>query len=340
MACLQVTDKVPPSRHAQPARTLDVTVLMGGPSQERDVSLISGSGIADALQREGHRVTRADISPEDTSALDRDAIDLVFIALHGDFGESGEVQQLCEQRSLPYTASGPRASQLAMDKHASKNLFKLAGLATPDWVIVEKHDPPAKTASAARRLRLPVVVKPVAGGSSLDITIARSQTQRDDAVEDLLRKYPHAMLERYVEGREITVGILGNDALPVLEIVPSREFFDYEAKYSDDAGTRYVLDHGISPRICRHASDAALTAHNALGCRDMSRVDFILDQHGIPQVLELNTIPGFTSHSLLPMAAAGAGLDFQQLVARIAQMALARRNARRAKKERDSAHGT
>jgi D-alanine-D-alanine ligase len=303
---------------------LDITVLMGGPSAEREVSLMSGEAIADALQCRGHKITRADILPADLSALDREGVDVVFIALHGAFGESGEVQRLCEQRGLAYTGSPPRASELAMDKAAAKQIMKRVGLATPDWMIIEEYHRPSQVAEWLDELGLPVVLKPVDGGSSVGITIAHTAAQREGAMASLLDEHGRAMLERFVAGRELTVGILGDEALPLLEVRPAREFYDYQAKYADDAGTEYTFDHGLEQSTVEAVGAAAQTAHRALGCRDMSRVDFLLDEQGTGWVLEVNTIPGFTSHSLLPMAAAKAGIEFQELVDRIARMALAR----------------
>ena len=310
-----------------PTKAMNITVLMGGPSAEREVSLMSGSAIAEALERVGHRVARADIGPGDVSALDREGIDVVFIALHGQFGESGEVQAICERKALRYTGSSPLASRLALDKAAAKQIFRRNGLPTPDWMILEDFHSPRQIQGWLPELDVPVVVKPVDGGSSVDITIARSPAQRDAAIGELIDKYGRVMLERAVQGRELTVGILGDEALPVLEIIPAREFYDYTAKYADGAGTRYVFDHGLSDEVVRATQAAALTAHNCLGCRDMSRVDFILDAEGVPQVLETNTIPGFTGHSLLPMAAARIGISFEQLVDRIANMAMRRETA-------------
>ena len=306
-------------------RPLDITVLMGGPSSERQVSLMSGEAIADALQRVGHRVERADISTSDSSALDRAAIDVVFIVLHGSFGESGEVQSLCEARRLPYTGSGTRASKLAMDKAASKQMLKQADLATPDWMIIEEFHSPDLVAGWLEQIPPPVVIKPVDGGSSLDITIARDEIARDDALDALLDKYGRVMLERYVEGRELTVSILAGQVLPVMEIVVAREFYDYTAKYSDGAGTQYVFDHGLADETVEAVRSAALTAHRVLGCRDMSRVDFVLDEAGASQVLEINTIPGFTSHSLLPMAAKRVVISFEELVDSLVAMAAQRK---------------
>ena len=208
------------------AQPLDVTVLMGGPSSERDISLISGEAIAAGLERAGHAVTRADISPADTTALDRPGLDVIFIALHGNFGESGEVQTLCENRCLAYTGSGPRASRLAMDKAASKQIFKRAGLSTPDWMIVEQFHPPETYHQWLAELPPPVVLKPVDGGSSVDVIIATDVVERDAAMQDLMEQYGRVMLERYVAGRELTVGIIGNQTLPVLENIPGSAFYD------------------------------------------------------------------------------------------------------------------
>ncbi len=301
--------------------TYDITVLMGGPSKEREVSLLSGQAVAKGLEEMGHRVTRADITPEDTSALDRKGIDVVFIALHGEFGESGEVQELCRKRGLSYTGSGPKASRLGMDKAASKQVFRRADINTPDWMIIENFHTSNDVEIWLREITPPVVVKPVDGGSSLDVYICGDAKSRDDALEELLDYYDRAMVEQYIPGREFTVGILGNQTLPVIEIIPADPFYDYQAKYADNAGTQYIFDHGLDGKILKRMQTDALLAHKAIGCRALSRVDFILDNQGIPQVLEINTIPGFTSHSLVPMAAKKAGIEFPELVDRIVRMA-------------------
>ncbi len=303
---------------------LDITVLMGGQSNEREVSLLSGAAIADALDALGHQVTRADINPQDTSALDRAGMDLVFIALHGDFGESGQVQQLCQERSLRFTGSNERASELAMDKVAAKQLTRQAGVTTPDWLVIEEYTDADEVSGALDELGLPVVLKPIDGGSSVDVTIARDLTQRAKALEALLDTYGRALAEAYVPGREFTVGIVGQQAMPVLEIVPDGEFYDYTAKYADDAGTQYRFDHGLDEKTTRQLQQDALTIHNKLGCRDMSRVDFLMDGDDTGRFIEINTIPGFTSHSLLPMAAKQVGLDFNGLIDRLVVQAMQR----------------
>jgi D-alanine-D-alanine ligase len=303
-------------------RPLDITVLMGGPSREHDVSILSGSAVADALERNGHAVTRMDIRPTDLSALDREGLELVFIALHGQFGESGEVQALCEQRGLPYVGSGPRASQLAIDKAASKQAFRRAGLRTPDWMIIERYHAPEVYGRWLEELPLPVVVKPVDDGSSVGVTIARTVEQRDAALDELLDDYGRALIEAFVPGRELTVGILGESALPVLEVRPKRAFYDYLAKYADEAGTEYSFELDLPEDLLAGIQHDALRAHRSLGCRHLSRVDFILDDDRDAHILEINTIPGFTAHSLLPKAAARVGMDFDRLVQRLVDLAM------------------
>lgn len=305
---------------SQPA-SLRVTVLMGGPSRERQVSLWSGAAVADALEQVGHVVTRGDILPADTSILDRDGIDVVFIAMHGQFGESGQVQQICQSRHLPYVGSGPRASRLAMDKAAGKQIFRRAGLETPDWIVIERFHSPDKTAAWLEELSLPAVVKPVDSGSSVDVYICRTPQQRSEALDTVIDSYGRALIEKFVPGRELTVGILDSQPLPVIEVRTAGQFYDYHAKYSDEAGTQYVFDHGLDEPTLRALQADAVKAHQAMDCRDMSRVDFILDENGTGHVLEINTIPGFTSHSLLPKAAARAGIEFPELCDRLVRMA-------------------
>jgi len=304
-------------------RPLEITVLTGGPGSEREVSLQSGAAVAEALAAAGHAVQSLDITPDDTSALDREGVDVVFIALHGPFGEDGQVQRLCERRRLPYVGSGPDASALAMDKDAAKAVYQRVGLLTPDWTVVELEEPPDHRRRSLRRFAPPCVVKPVDSGSSVDITIARDLPARDAAVDDLLQRYGRAMVECFVAGRELTVGVLGDQALPVVEIRPRRQFYDYQAKYVDDA-TEYVAPAEMAAEVARRVAEQGLKAHHAMGCRDLSRTDFILTPDGTAWVLETNTIPGFTGHSLVPKAAAAAGVDFPTLCDRLVRMALQR----------------
>jgi D-alanine-D-alanine ligase len=319
----------PSSMRGESGGSRNVIVLRGGPSAEREVSLVSGRAVAEALRRLGHRVTEADIRPGDLAALESPGVDAVFIALHGEFGESGDVQALCEERGLAYTGSGPRASRLAMDKDAAKRLFLARGLATPPWAVIAMDDSPARRRELLSAVPLPAVVKPVDGGSSVDVVIDCDAAGRDRAMDSLLPKYGRLLVEHFVAGREMTVGILGRRTLPILEIIPGggHKFYDYDAKYSDGAGTRYEFDRDLPPGSADSMASAALQAFDALGCRDMSRVDFMIDGDGRAWLLEVNTIPGFTSHSLLPMAAGKAGISFDCLAGRILEAALARADA-------------
>lgn len=300
--------------------SLDITLLMGGPSRERDVSFMSGRAVAEALRRCGHRVTTSDISPNDTSALQRDGIDVVFIALHGAFGEDGQVQTLCQQRGLIYVGSDPQSSKLAMDKDASKRVFLQAGLPTPGWVVVNNTMNAAERDEIIASSPLPSVVKPVDGGSSVDVFIVRDRPERTEAVEKLLDEYAQAMIERFIPGREMTVGILAEEALPIIEVRTTRPFYDKTAKYEDDT-TEFIFDLNLPGETYRRLQSLAVEAHKVLGCRDFSRVDFILGRDGTPYLLEVNTIPGFTTHSLLPKAAAAAGITFEELCNRIVTLA-------------------
>ena len=309
-------------------KPLDVLVLMGGPSEEREISLMSGTAVAEALAQRGHRVRTADIAPTDTSALEGDHPDVVFIAMHGAFGEDGQVQQLCEDRRLAYVGSPPHACERTMDKAAAKQVYRRIGLTTPDWVVVEQYDKAATVAELLGRIGLPCVAKPVLGGSSQDVFLCDTESERKEALDELLDKYTRALVERRVRGRELTVGILGSRALPVIEIRTDRPFYDYQAKYLDD-DTQYILDHGLSDQIVETCQDAAVSAHGALGCLDMSRSDLVLDDDGVVWILETNIIPGLTSHSLLPKAAACEGIAFGKMCEMLLKMAMNRAASRR-----------
>ncbi len=297
---------------------------MGGPSNEREVSLQSGEAIAAALERKGHTVRRRDISPSDTSALYEQNVDVVFIALHGEFGESGEVQQMCEDLGLAYTGSSPHASSLGMDKIATKRLAERVGVATPPWCRVGVSTDPAHRAERLEAVSLPCVVKPITGGSSVGVHLCATAQQRDEAIDLLLQTETDVLVERFVKGRELTVGIVGSDVLEVLEILPQTEFYDYDAKYADSTETQYTFEHGLDAAAVATLQIDALKVFHALDCRDLARVDFMLDEAGVHWMLEINTIPGFTCHSLVPMAAAKAEIPFDDLVDRLAHMATRR----------------
>ncbi|MEP0848022.1 MAG: D-alanine--D-alanine ligase [Phycisphaerae bacterium] len=292
-------------------RALRVTVLAGGPSAERAVSLDSGRAVAEALRRRGHAVRLADIGPDDLSALDH-AADVVFPALHGPFGEDGQVQRILEQRGIRFVGSGSRASALAMDKVAAKKVAAELGVLTAEYEVVCAGQTPT--------LPVPVVVKPVDQGSSVGTAIVKDPGELPAAAAAVCVEFGRALVERFIQGDEVTVGVIDGVALPPICIRAKRGFYDYEAKYRDER-TEYLFEAGLAPEVLARAAQQSLRLFVAMGCRHLGRVDWIVDADGRAWFLELNTIPGFTSHSLTPMAAARAGIPFDELVERLVYLA-------------------
>jgi D-alanine-D-alanine ligase len=307
-------------------RPLNVVVLMGGIGEERDISLQSGNCVAQALEDAGLKVAAADITPDDLSILDDEQIDIFFIALHGRFGEDGRLQQILEDRSLVYTGSGPQASRLAFDKWASKLCFDKAGITTPKAIEFDAGAEQAQLEKAVARLGKRFVVKPHRQGSTVGVSIVDDPAAALAAASECSGAFGDCMIEEYISGREITVGIVHDHALPIIEIRSRTGFYDYEAKYLDD-GTEFLFDTIDDQRLIAGINEAALNCFNVLGCRGFARVDFIVsDDEGIC-ALEVNTIPGFTGHSLLPRAAARRGLSMPGLCLQIVEAAL-HRNSR------------
>ncbi len=303
--------------------TLTIGVLMGGCSRERQVSLQSGRAVADALRSLGHAVRPCDVRPGDLGPEFLRGMDVTFLALHGPWGEDGQVQALLDSFGVCYTGSGPEASRLAMDKSAAKRRFSDAGVPTPAFRLAASGDS-AMLADAFGALGPDLVVKPVADGSSIDVAMCDSREALCAAAEVVWGRGEPALVERRIAGRELTVGIVGRDALPIIEIRVPRGWYNFHAKYESER-TEFIFEHGLAPDVEARVLGVALEAHDALGCRDLSRVDLILPPDGEPQVLEVNTIPGFTSHSLVPKAAARAGIPFGRLCERIVALALQRR---------------
>lgn len=302
---------------------LAITVLAGGPSGERDVSLQSGRTVAASLETLGHTVHLEDISPESLGALARN-VDCVFVALHGTFGEDGGVQEILERRNIAFTGSGHDACALAMNKYLSKKKFAELGLPTPRYDIATRDT--IREAMAA--WSLPVVVKPVKEGSSLHCHIVRDFEQFRPAMDDVLGAYGDAMVEEFIPGKEVTIGILGDQALPAIEIRTKREFYNYDAKYVDE-DTEYVFDIDLPSDLLERMERLSLEAHSGLGCRDFSRVDWRVDTDRMePYILEVNVIPGLTSHSLVPKAAAKAGVPMPQMCQYLIDSAIRRKFAR------------
>ncbi len=291
---------------------------MGGPSAEREVSLRSGTAVANALTATGARVVPMDVRDE-TFVIPAD-VDVVFLALHGTFGEDGSLQRILQERGITYTGSGPEASALAFDKVAAKQTFVVAGIPTPAYEAFENGHVPARRLA---RLGLPLVVKPTRQGSSVGISIVQQDSELPGACELAGRYDDRLLAEQFIAGRELTVGILDGRPLSIVEIRPKKGFYNYEAKYTKGE-TDYLVPAALDRSIESQAKSLALRAHDCLGCRDYSRVDLMLTQTGELYVLEVNTIPGFTETSLLPKSARASGIEFPDLCARLVQLALAR----------------
>jgi D-alanine-D-alanine ligase len=293
-----------------------IVVVCGWISREREVSLRSGRKIYDALLKKGYNVTLVDPKIEGWKpVLDGD---IVFIALHGKPGEDGTIQGLLETFGIPYTGSGVMASSLAMNKVVSKKIFIASGIPTPRYVSLEDFNSIDRfVSSAIESIGLPLVVKPVSEGSSIGVSIVRDRKDLDDIVMDTVDKFGDIFIEEYIEGREITVGILDVDgrltALPILELVPKKEFYDYTAKYTSGM-TEFIIPARMKEEKYRLAQDLAVKAHKALGCIGFSRVDLVTDKDDNPYVLEVNTIPGMTDLSDLPAMAKAYGIEYEDLV--------------------------
>jgi D-alanine-D-alanine ligase len=293
-----------------------VAVLFGGRSGEREVSLKSGSAVLAALQRQGVDAHAFDPASQDLSALKQ--FDRAFIALHGRFGEDGTIQGALELMGIPYTGSGVMASALGMDKWRTKLLWTAAGVTTPNYVLM---DDSTHVENVVTALGLPLFVKPANEGSSIGVSKVKQAGDLQAAYALAKQSDPLVIAEQFVGGGEYTVGILGETALPVVRIVPKNEYYDYEAKYLRD-DTEYRCPCGLSVEQEQQIQAEALQAFKVLGCKGWGRVDFLMDEAGKHYFLEVNTSPGMTDHSLVPMAAKAAGMDFDALVIRILQQTL------------------
>jgi D-alanine-D-alanine ligase len=296
-----------------------IAVLMGGPSAEREVSLATGRGISKALRSLGADVVDVDVR-DAKFELPRD-VEFAFIALHGTFGEDGQVQRILEERGVAYTGEGVEGSQLAFDKIRSKEKFREHGVRTPEWETIGAHQRPG--------MQLPIVVKAPRQGSTVGVYIVKKSEELEPAIADAA-KYDHELLiEKFVSGRELTIGILGDEVLPILEIIPKGGFYDFTNKYpflNPQAGgaAQHICPASIEPGKTKEIQELALSAFCALGLRVYSRVDVILSRTGEPFVLEINTIPGMTEASLLPEAAAAAGISYVDLCRRVIALSRAR----------------
>jgi D-alanine-D-alanine ligase len=298
-----------------------IGVLMAGPSTEKKISLKSGHAVCAALKDSGFNAVPVLIKTaklgDNLRLLKLKKIDCAFIALHGKFGEDGGIQKILNDLKIPYTGSGVRASRLAMDKVSSRKIFREHGLKVPRSEVLDRN---TYRDFDCAKLGLPLVVKPATHGSSIGLSIVGRSEDLPAAI-DLAFKFDQTIIiEEHIKGRELTVGILEEKAMPVIEIVPKHAFFDYQAKYQKGL-TRYVVPAKLSPGLTRKVKEAALSAHKLLGCFGCSRVDIILDGKNAPFVLEVNTIPGMTATSLLPKAAKKTGISFSALCLKLIKLA-------------------
>jgi D-alanine-D-alanine ligase len=294
-----------------------VAVLFGGKSAERDISLKSGAAVLAALQRSGIDAHAFDPATRDLSDLKKEKFDRAFIALHGCCGEDGTVQGALELLGIPYTGSGVMASALGMDKWRSKLVWRAAGLPIPDFEMLAAN---SDAAAVVKKLGLPLFVKPANEGSSVGISKVKTASELRAAYQAAAQHDPLVIAECFIGGGEYTAAILGEQALPVIKIEPANEFYDYEAKYLRD-DTRYLCPSGLSAAQETEMQNLAKKAFALIGGRGWGRVDFLVSESGKPHVLEANTSPGMTDHSLVPMAARQAGISFEKLVVKVLELA-------------------
>ena len=298
-----------------------IAVLCGGRSGEREVSLRSGKRVFDSLKKQGFDVYQFDLSDDLIAQLKKKKIDVVYIVLHGKYGEDGTVQGLLEIANIPYTGSKVLASALAMNKLAAKRIFDAVGIPTPRYMEINARTDIAAQAEKIKRIfPFPLVVKPVSEGSSLGVSIIKKEDDLERTLAKTVKEYKDIFVEEFIKGKEVTVGVIGQgeelQALPVLELVPRKDFYDFEAKYTSGL-TQFILPARLPKPLYEKVQATAIKAHLALGCYGVSRVDVIVSSDHIPYVHEVNSIPGMTEHSDLPAEAAHAGITFDELVVKI-----------------------
>jgi D-alanine-D-alanine ligase len=296
-----------------------IAVLMGGPGSERDVSLATGRGVSKALRSLGAEVVDVDVRDE-KFVLPKD-VDFAFITIHGTFGEDGELQKILEERGVPYTGDGVEASRAAFDKVLSKEKFREHNVVTPEWEVVEVGRRPT--------ISVPLVVKAPRQGSTVGVVIVKDASELDSAMAEAGKYDRTLLIEKFVPGRELTIGVIGDQALPILEIIPKGGFYDFNNKYpflnpQAGGGAEHVCPAKIDPAKTKQIQEQALDAFRSLGLVVYGRVDILLSDSGNTFVLEVNNIPGMTEASLLPEAAAAAGISYVDLCARIIALSRAR----------------
>ncbi|MDR1926676.1 MAG: D-alanine--D-alanine ligase [Endomicrobium sp.] len=290
-------------------------VLYGGRSSERDISIASGTAVLNAFKKLSVNVCGIDVDRNVAEKIKKEKIDIAYVALHGRFGEDGTIQGMLEILGVPYTGCGVFACSASMNKDTSKKLFQYENILTPEWKTLKKFEvlPEVK--------KYPVVVKPVSQGSTIGVTIVKKTSQFTDAVREAFKYDKEMILEQFIRGKEITVNVLYGNALPVIEIVPKGEFYDFKSKYQEGC-SKHIIPAGISNKAYKTAQNYAEKIYKVFKCKAISRVDMIVDNGDNVWVLENNTIPGMTITSLLPDAAKAVGYDFESLVLKIVESAL------------------
>lgn len=330
-------------------KEITVGLILGGASPERSVSKHSAEGVMRALQTLNYNVVLVDPAygieqPQNEKEYFNDCdcypvsasnyisavskhllnkVDIIFNALHGSWGEDGKIQSILEFNNIPYTGSGILASAASMDKHITKSIIKHHGVSTADWIVAEKKFPDKAEIikMAVQKLDFPIVVKPNDQGSAIGLSICKNEIELDAGIELAFQFSKRILLENFIEGKELTVGILDDRVLPVLEIKPKHSYYDYECKYTPGM-SNYEVPANIPSDISELIQKQALLAYNSVGCKNYGRIDFILDNNNTPFCLEINTLPGLTSTSLLPKAAKAFGISFEQLIDKIIRTSL------------------
>tara|TARA_Y100000590_G_scaffold68465_1_gene74623 strand:+ start:13154 stop:14074 length:921 start_codon:yes stop_codon:yes gene_type:complete len=292
-----------------------VAVLMGGLSGERKISFLTGKACSDALKKKGFKVVNLDAKGNFAKQINKLKPDIIFNALHGEFGEDGIVQSVLESFKIPYTHSGVLASSLAMDKELSRVIFKKNGLKVPKYFLLQRgYENDFKKKIINKKIKFPIVIKPISEGSSLGVYICKNYKQFKKKYKKLINHYNRILVEEFIPGREIQVAVMGNRPLGAIELVPKREFYDYTAKYSSSAKTKHIMPAPLPPKQYKEVLNLAGKAHKLLGCKGITRSDFRFSKNKF-YLLETNTQPGMTKLSLVPEIARYCGINFEDLVA-------------------------
>ena len=307
---------------------MKIAVLYGGVSKERDVSISTSEGIMKALKQNGHDVIGIDFHPDRLEDIIQLDVDLVFIGLHGKFGEDGCIQGLLDMLNIPYVGSGVMASAVAMDKYQAKQLFATKNIPIAKgekFHIINEKEIEMTINQIHEQFELPFVIKPNREGSTLGLTIVTDYSQTELAIKNAIKSDKYILVEQFISGKELTVPVIGKmgeeTALPIIEIIPKNELYDYEAKYSE-GGSEHIIPARINKELTRQIKQYAIQAHQVLGCETYSRADFLLTEDLTPYILEVNTLPGMTPTSLFPDAARQANISYEQMIERFVQLSI------------------